>query len=68
MDSTGTTLEIEIVISSSGEIVEDYCLASKTVEDKGRILIDTNDTKDLGKIILNGIERDNLTRDQIYIL
>ena len=54
MDSTGTTLEIEIVI--------------KTVEDKGRILIDTNDTKDLGKIILNGIKRDNLTRDQIYIL
>ena len=68
MDSTGTTLEIELVISSSSEIVEDYCLTSKTIEDKCRVLIDTNGTKDLRKIILNGIKRDTLTRDQIYIL
>ena len=38
----------------------------KIVEDKDRILIYTNDTIDLGKIIVNEVKRVNLTRNQIY--
>ena len=48
-----TPTETGPVISSTAEIIEDECLTSKTVEDEDRILIDTNDTMDLGKIIVN---------------
>ena len=58
--------ETEPVFSSTAEIIEEECLTSKTVEDEDRILIDTNDTIDLGKIIANEVKRDTLTRDQIY--
>ena len=39
--------------------------ASKTVEDEDRILIDTNDTIDLGKIVVNEVKRKTLTQDKI---
>ena len=58
--------ETEPVFSSTAEIIEEECLTSKTVEDEDRILIDTNDTIDLGKINVNEVKRDTLTRDQIY--
>ena len=66
MGPTATSTETGPVISSTVEIIEEECLTSKTVEDEDRILIDTNDTIDLGKIIANEVKRDNLTRDQIY--
>ena len=65
MGSTVTYTETGPVISSTAEIIEEECLTSKTVEDEDRILIDTNDTIDLGKIIVNEVKRDTLTRDQI---
>ena len=60
-----TPTETGPVISSTAEIIEDECLTSKTVEDEDRILIDTNDTIDLGKIIVNEVKRKTLTRDKI---
>ena len=57
-----TSTETEPVISSTDEIIEEECLTSKTVEDEDRILIDTNDAIDLGKIIANEVKRDTLTR------
>ena len=45
---------------------KEECLPSKTVEDEDTILIDTNNTIDLGKIIANEVKRDTFTRDQIY--
>ena len=48
---TVTSTETEPVISSTDEIIEEECLTSKTVEDEDRILIDTNDAIDLGKIL-----------------
>ena len=62
MGPTVTSTETEPVISSTDEIIEEECLTSKTVEDEDRILIDTNDAIDLGKIIANEVKRDNLTR------
>ena len=66
MGPTVTSTETGPVISSTVEIIEEECLTSKTVEDEDRILTDTNNTMDLGKIIVNEVKRDNLTRDQIY--
>ena len=66
MDHTVPSAKTEPVISSTDEIIEEECLKSKTVEDEDRILIDTNYTIDLGKIIVNEVKRDTLTRDQIY--
>ena len=43
------------IISSTAEIIEEEYLTSKTVEDEDTILIDTNDTMDLVKIIVNGL-------------
>ena len=62
MSPTVTSTETEPVISSTDEIIEEECLTSKTVEDEDRILIDTNDAIDLGKIIANEVKRDTLTR------
>ena len=62
---TVTLMETEAVISSTAKIIEEECLTSKTVEDEDRILIDTNDTIDLGKIIVNEVKRKTLTRDKI---
>ena len=62
MGPTVTSTETEPVISSTDEIIEEECLTSKTVEDEDRILIDTNDAIDLGKIIANEVKRDTLTR------
>ena len=62
---TVTSMETEAVISSTAKIIEEECLASKTVEDEDRILIDTNDTIDLGKIVVNEVKRKILTRDKI---
>ena len=64
--STVTSTETEPVISSADEIIEEDCLTSKTVKDEDRIPIDTNDTIDVGKITVNEVKRDTLTRDQIY--
>ena len=61
-----TSTETEPVISSADEIIEEDCLTSKTVKDEDRIPIDTNDTIDVGKITVNEVKRDTLTRDQIY--
>ena len=66
MGPTFTSTETGPVISSAAEIMEEECLTSKTVEEEDMILIDTNDTIDLRKIILNEVKRDTLTRDQIY--
>ena len=66
MGPTVTSTETGPVISSTVEIIEEECLTSKTVEDEDRILTDTNDTMDLGEIIVNEVKPDNLTRDQIY--
>ena len=65
MSHTVTSTETGPVISSTTEIVEVECFTSKTIEDEDRILIDTNDTIDLGKIIVNEVKRDTLTQDQI---
>ena len=62
MGPTVTSTETEPVISSTDEIIEEECLTSKTVDDEDRILIDTNDAIDLGKIIANEVKRDTLTR------
>ena len=62
MGPTVTSTETEPVISSTDEIIEEECLTSKTFEDEDRILIDTNDAIDLGKIIANEVKRDTLTR------
>ena len=62
---TVTSMETEAVISSTAKIIEEECLTSKTVEDEDRILIDTNDTIDLGKIIVNEVKRKTLTRNKI---
>ena len=61
-----TSTETRPVISSTAENIEEECLTSKTVEDEDRIPIGTNDTIDLGKMIVNEVKRDTLTRDQIY--
>ena len=61
-----TFTETEHVISLTAEIKEEGCLTGKTVEDEERIPIYTNDTIDLGKIIVDEVKRDTLTRDQIY--
>ena len=61
-----TSTETEPVISSADEIIEEECLTTKTVKDEDRIPIDTNDTIDMGKITVNEVKRDTLTRDQIY--
>ena len=66
MGPTVTSTETGPAISSTAEIIEEECLTGKIVEDKDRILIDTNDTIDLGRIIVNEVKRDTLTRDQIY--
>ena len=66
MGPTVTYTETGPVISSTAEILEEECFTSKTVEDEGRILIGTNDTIDLGKIIVNEDNGDTLTRHQIY--
>ena len=66
MGPTVTSTQFEPVVSSTDEITEEECLTSKTVEDEDRILIDTNDTIDLGKIIVNEVTRGTLTGDQIY--
>ena len=66
MGPTVTSTKTGPVISSTPKIIEEECLTSKTVEDEDRILIETNDTIDLGKIIVNEVKRDTLTRDQIY--
>ena len=66
MGPTVTSTEIGPVISSTAEIIEEQCLTSKIVEDGEKILIDTNDAIDLGKIIVNQVNRDTLTRNQIY--
>ena len=66
MDPTVTSTDTGPVISSTVEIIEEECLTSKTVEDGDRIVIDTNDAIDLGKIIVNQVKRDTLTRNQIY--
>ena len=58
-------MEPEEGISSTAKIIEEECLASKTVEDEDRILIDTNDTIDLGKIVVNEVKRKTLTQDKI---
>ena len=65
MGPTVTSTETGPVISSTTEIIEVECLTTKTIEDEDRILIDTNDTIDLGKIIANEVKRDTLTQDQI---
>ena len=66
MGPTVTSTKTGPVISSTAGIMEEKCLTSKTLEDEDRILIDTNDTMDLGKINVNEVRRDTLTRDQIY--
>ena len=66
MDPTVTSTETRPVISSTADVIEEECLTSKTVEDEDRILIDTNNTIDFGKIIVNEVKRDTLTRGQIY--
>ena len=66
MDPTVTSSETGSAISSTAEIIEEEYLTSKTVEDEDTILSDTNDTMDLGKIIVNEVKRDTLTQDQIY--
>ena len=66
MCPTVISTETEPVISSTVEIIEEECLRSKTVEDEGRIFIDTNNTIDLGKVIVNEVKRDTLTQNQIY--
>ena len=66
MGPTVTSTKTGPVISSTAEIIEEKCLTSKTLEDEDRILIDTNDTVDLGKTNVNEVKRDTLTRDQIY--
>ena len=66
MGPTVTSTKTGPVISSTPKIIEEECLTSKTVEDEDRILIETNDTIDLGEIIVNEVKRDTLTRDQIY--
>ena len=66
MGPTVTSTKTGPVISSTPKIIEEECLTSKTVEDEDRILIETKDTIDLGKIIVNEVKRDTLTRDQIY--
>ena len=65
MGPTATSTETGPVISSTAEIIEEECLTSKTVEDEDRILVDINDTIDLGKIIANEVKGDTLTQDQI---
>ena len=65
MGPTVTSTETGPVILSTAEIIEE-CLTSKAVEDEDRIFIDTKDIIDLGKIIVNEVKRDTLTRDQIY--
>ena len=62
---TVTSMEPEEGISSTAKIIEEECLASKTVEDEDRILINTNDTIDLGKIVVNEVKRKTLTQDKI---
>ena len=62
---TVTSMEPEEGISSTAKIIEEECLASKTVEDEDRTLIDTNDTIDLGKIVVNEVKRKTLTQDKI---
>ena len=66
MGPTVTFTEIGPVISSTAQIIEGECLTSNSVEDEDRILIDTSDTIDLGKIIVNEVKHNTLTRDQIY--
>ena len=66
MGPTATSTETEPVVSSTAANIEEECLTSKTIENEDRILIDPNDTIDLGKIIVNEVKRDTLTRDQIY--
>ena len=66
MGPTDTSTETGPVISSTAEIIEDECFTSKTVEDGDRILIDRKDTKNLGKIIGNEVNRDTLTWDPTY--
>ena len=63
MGPSVTFTESGAVISSTAEIIEEECLTSKTVEDEDRILIDTNDTINLGKINVSEIKGDTLTRD-----
>ena len=63
MGPSVTFTESGAVISSTAEIIEEECLTSKTVEDEDRILIDTNDTINLGKINVSEIKSDTLTRD-----
>ena len=66
MGSTVISTQIGPVISSTDEIIEEECLTSKTVEDEDRILVDTGDTIDSGKIIVNEVKCDTLTWDQLY--
>ena len=66
MGPTVTSAETGPVVSSIAKIIEQECFTSKIVEDEDRILIDTNDIIDLGKIIVNEVTRDTLTQDQIY--
>ena len=66
MGPTVTSTETGSVISSTAEIMGEEFLTSKAVEDENRILIERNDTIDLGKIIVNEVKRETLTPDQIY--
>ena len=66
MGPTVTSAETGPVVSSIAKIIEQECFTTKIVEDEDRILIDTNDIIDLGKIIVNEVTRDTLTQDQIY--
>ena len=61
MGPTVISTQIEPVISSTDEIIEEECLTSKTVENEDRILVDTGDTIDSGKIIVNEVKCDTLT-------
>ena len=61
MGPTVISTQIEPVISSTDEIIVEKCLTRKTVEVEDRILVDTGDTIDSGKIIVNEVKCDTLT-------
>ena len=65
MGPTVTSAETGPVVSSIAKIIEQECFTSKIVEDEDRILIDTNDIIDLGKIIVNEVTRDTLKHQKI---
>ena len=63
MGPTINSTETEPVISSTDKIIDEECLTSKTVEDEDRIPIDTNNTINLGEIIVNEVKRETSTWD-----